>query len=178
MPREGAFYHFIIVSYPRQDKRSKGNGCAIQPDFMLLNVSDESRFQLCPSDQRRRVWIRHGQHANPAFTNAHNSCPQTEVMIRDAISFDSWCALVVIRGILTAQRFVDDILRIVLLPFLLQYTLSLFSARQCQTMHDKSCYELSYSFLNTSLACQIARFLSNRTCLGYDRYVAAFTREC
>ncbi|GFU94440.1 uncharacterized protein TNCV_2644281 [Trichonephila clavipes] len=39
MPREGAFHHLIIVSYPRQDKRSKGNGCAIQPDFMLLTVS-------------------------------------------------------------------------------------------------------------------------------------------
>ncbi|GFY39025.1 hypothetical protein TNIN_118121 [Trichonephila inaurata madagascariensis] len=38
MPREGAFHHLIIVSYPRQDKRSKGNGCAIQHDFMLLTV--------------------------------------------------------------------------------------------------------------------------------------------
>ncbi|GFW70538.1 hypothetical protein TNCV_1623711 [Trichonephila clavipes] len=38
MPREGAFHHLIIVSYPRQDKISKGNGCAIQHDFMLLTV--------------------------------------------------------------------------------------------------------------------------------------------
>ncbi|GFS85975.1 zinc finger MYM-type protein 1 [Trichonephila clavipes] len=38
MPREGAFHHFIIVSYPRQDRRSKGNGCAIQHVFMLLTV--------------------------------------------------------------------------------------------------------------------------------------------
>ncbi|GFX41552.1 hypothetical protein TNCV_3109481 [Trichonephila clavipes] len=38
MPREGAFHH-LIVSYPRQDKRSKGNGCVIQHDFMLLTVS-------------------------------------------------------------------------------------------------------------------------------------------
>ncbi|GFV12590.1 hypothetical protein TNCV_4425431 [Trichonephila clavipes] len=38
MPREGAFRHLIIVSYPRQDKRLKGNGCAIQHDFMLLTV--------------------------------------------------------------------------------------------------------------------------------------------
>ncbi|GFY48518.1 hypothetical protein TNIN_370021 [Trichonephila inaurata madagascariensis] len=43
MPREGAFHHLIIVSYPRQDKRSKGNGCAIQHDFMLLTV------RLCPA---------------------------------------------------------------------------------------------------------------------------------
>ncbi|GFV12973.1 hypothetical protein TNCV_3175081 [Trichonephila clavipes] len=38
MPREGAFHHLIIVSYQRQGKRSKGNGCAIQDDFMLLTV--------------------------------------------------------------------------------------------------------------------------------------------
>ncbi|GFT48881.1 hypothetical protein TNCV_2771001 [Trichonephila clavipes] len=30
--------HLIIVSYPRQDKRSKGNGCVIQHDFILLTV--------------------------------------------------------------------------------------------------------------------------------------------
>ncbi|GFS65347.1 hypothetical protein TNCV_2451651 [Trichonephila clavipes] len=35
--REGDFHH-LIVSYPRQDKTSKGNGCAIQHDFMLLTV--------------------------------------------------------------------------------------------------------------------------------------------
>ncbi|GFX14148.1 hypothetical protein TNCV_1766421 [Trichonephila clavipes] len=40
MPREGAFHHLIIDSYPRQDKRSKGNGCAIQHDFMLLTVRE------------------------------------------------------------------------------------------------------------------------------------------
>ncbi|GFW47239.1 hypothetical protein TNCV_56921 [Trichonephila clavipes] len=38
MPREGDFHQLIIVSYPRQDKRSKGNGCAIQHNFMLLTV--------------------------------------------------------------------------------------------------------------------------------------------
>ncbi|GFU77781.1 retrovirus-related Pol polyprotein from transposon 412 [Trichonephila clavipes] len=38
MPREGAFHYLIIVSYPRQGKRSKGNGCAIQHDFLLLTV--------------------------------------------------------------------------------------------------------------------------------------------
>ncbi|GFY07900.1 hypothetical protein TNCV_2579321 [Trichonephila clavipes] len=38
MPREGAIHHLIIVSYPKQGKRLKGNGCAIQHDFMLLTV--------------------------------------------------------------------------------------------------------------------------------------------
>ncbi|GFU11528.1 hypothetical protein TNCV_4551381 [Trichonephila clavipes] len=36
--KERAFHHFIIVSYAGQDKRSNGNGCAIQHEFMLLTV--------------------------------------------------------------------------------------------------------------------------------------------
>ncbi|GFW31269.1 hypothetical protein TNCV_2578501 [Trichonephila clavipes] len=46
MPREGAFHHLIIVSYPTQDKISKGNGCAIQHDFVLLTVRKEEAIGL------------------------------------------------------------------------------------------------------------------------------------
>ncbi|GFX84430.1 uncharacterized protein TNCV_1602231 [Trichonephila clavipes] len=49
MAREGAFHHLIIVSYPRQDKRSKGNGCAIQHDFILLTVR-----------KKLLVWLKNG----------------------------------------------------------------------------------------------------------------------
>ncbi|GFS69370.1 HTH_Tnp_Tc3_2 domain-containing protein [Trichonephila clavipes] len=84
--------------------------------WSLIVFSDEFRFQLCPDDDRRRVWRPQGQHANPAFTTALNLGPQTEVMVMGAISFDSRRVLVVIRGILTAQRYVDCILRTVLLP--------------------------------------------------------------
>ncbi|GFV32473.1 transposable element Tc1 transposase [Trichonephila clavipes] len=38
----------------------------------------------------------------------------------DSGRFQSWTPLVVIRGTLTAQRYVDDILRTVLIPFILQ----------------------------------------------------------
>ena len=41
-------------------------------------------------------------------------------MVWGAISFDIRTPLVVIRGTLTAQRYIDDILKPVLLPFLLQ----------------------------------------------------------
>ncbi|GFT77151.1 hypothetical protein TNCV_1984421 [Trichonephila clavipes] len=63
MPREGAFHHLIKVSYPRQDKRSKGNGCAIQHDFVLLTVSDEAHFWLngYVNKQNCRIW----SEANP-----------------------------------------------------------------------------------------------------------------
>ncbi|UYV78683.1 hypothetical protein LAZ67_16002377 [Cordylochernes scorpioides] len=75
-------------------KRSTWN-CA---DWERIVFSDESRFLLFSDDRRKRVWRRPGQ--------------------RGAISFDRRTPLVVIPGTLTAQRYVDDILRPVLLPFL------------------------------------------------------------
>ncbi|GFW57034.1 transposable element Tc1 transposase [Trichonephila clavipes] len=87
----------------------------------IMMIGDESRFQLCPDDHRRRVWRRPGQRADPAFTIAHHTGPQPGVMVWGATSFDSRTPLVTIRGTLSAQRFVDHILRTVLLPFLLQY---------------------------------------------------------
>ncbi|GFX52006.1 transposable element Tc1 transposase [Trichonephila clavipes] len=83
--------------------------------------SDESRFQLSSEDHRRRVWKRPGQHADPAFTIAYHTSPQPGVMVCGVISFDSRIPLVVFRGTLTAQRYVDDFLITVLLPFLLKY---------------------------------------------------------
>ncbi|GFY04175.1 transposable element Tc1 transposase [Trichonephila clavipes] len=90
------------------------------PEFEAV-FSDESLFQLCPDDHRRRIWRRPGLRADPAFTIVCRTGPQPEVMVWSAVSFDCWISLVVIRDLLTAQRFIDDILRIVLLPFILQY---------------------------------------------------------
>ncbi|GFV38410.1 transposable element Tc1 transposase [Trichonephila clavipes] len=92
-----------------------------QPDWGSIAFRDESRFQLRPDDHRRRVWRRPGQRANPALTIARRTGPYPGVMVRGAISFDSRAALVIIRGTLTEQRYVDDILRTVMLLFLLQY---------------------------------------------------------
>ncbi|UYV82315.1 hypothetical protein LAZ67_21001686, partial [Cordylochernes scorpioides] len=80
--------------------------------------SDESRFLLCPDDRRKRVWRRPGQRVDPGLTVEYHTGPQQGVMVWGTISFDSRTPLVVIPGTLTAQRYVDDILRPVLLPFL------------------------------------------------------------
>ncbi|GFU75959.1 transposable element Tc1 transposase [Trichonephila clavipes] len=93
---------------------------------------DKSHFQLCPDNHQRRFWRCQVQRADPAFTTARHTSFQSEVMVWGAISFDKRFALSltplgVIRGTLTAQRYVDDILRTVLLPFLLQYSGIIFS---------------------------------------------------
>ncbi|GFV12350.1 transposable element Tcb2 transposase [Trichonephila clavipes] len=83
--------------------------------------SNEPRFQLCPDDQRRRVWRRPGKRADPAFTIVCPTGFQPMIMIWGAFPFDCRTTLVVIRDTITAQRYVDDILRTALLPFLLSY---------------------------------------------------------
>ncbi|GFX74179.1 transposable element Tc1 transposase [Trichonephila clavipes] len=80
--------------------------------------SYESHFRLCPDDHRRRVWRRPGQRADPAFTIACPTGSQPGDIIWVAISFGSRTPLVVFRGTLTAQRYFEDILRTVFLPFL------------------------------------------------------------
>ncbi|GFV78455.1 transposable element Tc1 transposase [Trichonephila clavipes] len=89
---------------------------------MVFN--DESCFQLCPDDHRRRVWRRLEQRADPAFTIPRHAIPESGIMVCGAIYLDSRNPLVIIRGTLKAQRCVDDILRTVLLPLLL-HTLGL-----------------------------------------------------
>ncbi|UYV84811.1 hypothetical protein LAZ67_X003588, partial [Cordylochernes scorpioides] len=87
-------------------------------DWGRIVFSDESRFLLCPDDRRKRVWRCPGQRVDPGLTVEHHTGPQQGVMVWGAISFDSRIPLVVIPGTLTAQRYVDDILWPVLLPFL------------------------------------------------------------
>ncbi|UYV82173.1 hypothetical protein LAZ67_21001252 [Cordylochernes scorpioides] len=83
------------------------------------NCADgDSRFLLCPDDRRKRVWRRPGQRVDPGLTVKHHTGPQQGVMVWGAISVYSRTPLVVNPGTLTAQRYVDDILRPVLLPFL------------------------------------------------------------
>ncbi|GFS85971.1 transposable element Tc1 transposase [Trichonephila clavipes] len=83
--------------------------------------SDESHFQLCPDDHRRSVWRHPGQCADPAFTIARHTDSQSRVMVWGAISVYSQTPLVAIGDTLTAEQYVNNILRTVLLPFLLQY---------------------------------------------------------
>ncbi|GFV08804.1 transposable element Tc1 transposase [Trichonephila clavipes] len=52
-------------------------------------VFSESRFQLCPNDNRKRVWRRPEQRADFAFLTAWSTGPQAGFMVWGAISFDS-----------------------------------------------------------------------------------------
>ncbi|KFM65698.1 Transposable element Tcb2 transposase, partial [Stegodyphus mimosarum] len=85
-------------------------------DWSRIVFSDESRFELSPNDQRRRVWRRPGQRYDTNLTVFRQTGRQPGVMVWGNISFNSRSPLVVIRRNLTAQRprrmaFAKDMLR-------------------------------------------------------------------
>ncbi|GFW10866.1 transposable element Tc1 transposase [Trichonephila clavipes] len=88
---------------------------------MTIQRRDESRFRLCPDDHRRHVWRYQGQYADFALTIARHTCSQPGVLACGINSFDSLTHVVIIKDTLTAQWYVDDILRNALLPFLLLF---------------------------------------------------------
>ena len=80
--------------------------------------SDESRFCFSNDSRRVRVWRRSGDRSNPAASVERHTARQRGIMVWGAIAYDSRSPLVRIEGTMTAQRYVDDVLRPVTLPFL------------------------------------------------------------
>ncbi|GFX24790.1 transposable element Tcb1 transposase [Trichonephila clavipes] len=80
--------------------------------------SDESRFCFFNYSQRIRVWRRRGERSNPAVTVEHPTAQQRGIMVWGAIAYDSTSPLMCIQGTLNAQRYVQNVLRPVEIPYL------------------------------------------------------------
>ncbi|GFU16745.1 transposable element Tcb1 transposase [Trichonephila clavipes] len=80
-------------------------------DWQKVVFSDESRFVLGADDNRVRVWRRPGERNNSPHTVLRHTARTAGVMVWGAIAYDSRSTLIVMRGTLTGQRYVDDILR-------------------------------------------------------------------
>ncbi|UYV63635.1 hypothetical protein LAZ67_2005108 [Cordylochernes scorpioides] len=80
--------------------------------------SDESRFCLSSDSRRVRVWRRREERSNPAAIVERPTVRQRGIMVWGAIAYDSRSPLLRIQGTMTAQRYVDDVLRPVILPYL------------------------------------------------------------
>ncbi|GFT75085.1 transposable element Tcb2 transposase [Trichonephila clavipes] len=80
--------------------------------------SDESRFNLNSDDNRVLVWRPRGKRLNPAFALQRLTAPTAGVMVWDVIAYSTRSHLVLIRGTMTAQRYVHDILQPHVLPLM------------------------------------------------------------
>ncbi|GFT85853.1 transposable element Tcb1 transposase [Trichonephila clavipes] len=87
-------------------------------DWQKVVFSDESRFVLGTDDNRVRMWRRPGERFNSPHTVVRHTARIAGVMVWGAIAYDSQSTLIVMRGTLMGQRYVDDILRPHVGPFL------------------------------------------------------------
>ncbi|GFY30917.1 transposable element Tcb1 transposase [Trichonephila clavipes] len=87
-------------------------------DWQKFVFSDESRFVLGTDDNHVRVWRRPGERYNSPYTVLRHTARTAGVMVWGAMAFDSRSTLIVMRGTLADQRYVDDILRPHVGPFL------------------------------------------------------------
>ncbi|GFT22501.1 transposable element Tc1 transposase [Trichonephila clavipes] len=87
-------------------------------DWQKVVFSDESRFVWGTDDNRVRVWRRPGERYNFSPSVLRHTARTAGVMAWRAIASDSPSTLIVMRRTLTGQRYVDDILRPHVGPFL------------------------------------------------------------
>ncbi|UYV68363.1 hypothetical protein LAZ67_5004075 [Cordylochernes scorpioides] len=104
------------------NRRQRLEWCRARSTWMTewhrVVFSDESRFCLSSDSRRVRVWRRRGERSNPAAIVERPTVRQRGIMVWGAIAYDSRSPLLRIQGTMTAQRFVDDVLRPVTLPYL------------------------------------------------------------
>ncbi|GFX32010.1 transposable element Tcb2 transposase [Trichonephila clavipes] len=87
-------------------------------DWQKVVFSDESRFVLGTDDNRVWVWRRPGERYNSLHTVLRHTARIAGVMVWEAIAYDRRSIFIVMRGTLTGRRYVDDILRPHVGPFL------------------------------------------------------------
>lgn len=83
--------------------------------------SDESRFCVDHNDRRARVYRRRGERYQNQCVHECNRFGGPSVMVWGAITRDFRSQLVVINGTLTAQGYINNVLRPTLLPFMAQH---------------------------------------------------------
>ncbi|UYV61911.1 hypothetical protein LAZ67_1007040 [Cordylochernes scorpioides] len=104
------------------NRRQRLEWCRARSTWMtewhMVVFSDESRFCLSSDSRRVRVWRRRGERSNPAAIVERPTVRQRGIMVWGPIAYDSRSPLLRIQGTMTAQRYVDDVLRPVTLPYL------------------------------------------------------------
>ena len=129
--------------------------------------TDESRFLLDMLDRRRRVWRRRGErYANCAIVE-HDRYGGGSLMVWGGISVRSRTELLVLNGILTGQRYTNEVLQPVL-PFVQQHHVVLQDDNA--RIHRARIVQQFLQQNNVDHLDWPARSpVTNRACLGHSR---------
>ena len=139
-------------------------------------LSDESRFCLRFTDGRNRVWRRRGERYVRATIMEHDSYGGGSVMVWGGITYDRRTDLIVIRGNMTGQRYVNEILRPVVAPMANRIGQNfVFQDDNARPPQGTCCYWLPHTARHrfTSLASQISWHVPYWTFVGCFRPICS-----
>ncbi|GFU31814.1 transposable element Tcb1 transposase [Trichonephila clavipes] len=80
--------------------------------------TDESRICLQHHDVRIRVWRHRGERVLNSYVMHRHTGPATSIMVWGGIGYPSRTSLVRIAGTLNSQRYISEVLELVVLPYL------------------------------------------------------------
>ncbi|GFT09709.1 transposable element Tcb1 transposase [Trichonephila clavipes] len=146
-------------------------------DWQKVVFSAESRFFWGAVDNRVRVWRRPGERYNFPHTVLRHTAHTAGVMVWGAIAYDSRSTLIVMRGTLTGQRYVEDILRPHVGPFLNGLPGAIFQQDNARP-HTASFSRLPTSFSDSSMASPLPRFVPCRARVGSAKTADAIVSLC
>ena len=92
-----------------------------QRQWNQIMFSDESRYNLSSADGRVRVWRRTGERFADACVVEKDRFGGGSCMVWGGILGNQKTDLIVVRGTLTARRYVDDIVTPAVLPFIARH---------------------------------------------------------
>ncbi|GFX57210.1 transposable element Tcb2 transposase [Trichonephila clavipes] len=119
--------------------RARGNWTVAEWNQVVF--SDESRFNLGSDDNRVRVWRPRGERLNPAFALQRHTAPTDGVMVWGARAYNTRSSLVLIRGTITVQRYVHDILQSHVLPLMQRLPGAIFQQDNARPHTERLCQD-------------------------------------
>lgn len=113
--------HWVLPLTP-EHRRQRLEWCRARQEWgaewNAIVFSDESRFCLGMHDGRARVRRYRGERRNPQFFMERHVNQVVGVMVWGAIAYGSRSPLVFVRGNMTAQCYIEEIVEAHLLPYL------------------------------------------------------------
>ncbi|GFW55769.1 transposable element Tcb2 transposase [Trichonephila clavipes] len=92
----------------------------LQRNGTRLTLAKNPDYNLSSDDNCVRLWRRRGERLNPAFALLRHTASTAGVTVWVGITYNTRSSLVLIRGTITAQWYVHDILQPHVLPLMHQ----------------------------------------------------------
>ncbi|GFW91124.1 transposable element Tcb2 transposase [Trichonephila clavipes] len=147
-------------------------------DWQRVVFSDEFRFVLGTDDNRVRVWRCPGERYNSSHTVLRLTARTTGAMVWGAIAYNSRSTLIVMSGTSMGQRYIDDILRRHVGPFLNCLPGAIFHQDNARPHTVKVAQVSLRSFSDSSMTGPLPRFVPCRARVGPAKTADAIVSLC